>query len=166
MKIKLLLLCHLIVFSLNACAQKATSSNPVSKMGWIVGSWQGTYKDKPFYESWKKKNDSVLVNLTIEVTKTDTVIKENGVMMAGGKGTVYLGSTAQWKLTAVTDTSIVLSNDTLKYANKITWWHSKDDHWLTVIENPKDVIKYDLVRVAWLDKYVDNFMAKMTKSGK
>lgn len=166
MKTKLLLLCYVSVFGLTACAQKATSSNPISKMGWIVGSWQGTYKGQPFYESWKKKNDSVLVNLTIEVTKTDTIIKEHGVMMTGSKGTVYLGSTSQWKLTEVTDTSIVLSNDTLKYANKITWWHSKNDHWLTVIENPNGVIEYDLVRVEWLDRYVDRFIAKMTGSGR
>lgn len=161
MKTKLLLLlCYVLVFSLNACAQKINSSNPVSKMGWIVGTWQGTYNGGPFYESWKKKNDSVLVNFTIEVSKGDTVIKEHGVMMYGSKGMVYIGGSAQWKLTDVNDTLIVLSNDTLKFANKITWSYSKNGHWLTVIENPKNVVRYDMVRVGWLDRYVDNFIHK------
>ena len=82
-------------------------------------------------------------------------------MMATSKGTLFIGGDGQWKLIDVTDTSIVLGNDTLKYANKITWSRSRDDHWLAVIENPKNVIRYDLVRVGWLDKYVDGFIAKM-----
>lgn len=164
MNTKVLLSCYLLVLSLNACAQQAGSSNAVAKMGWLAGTWQGTYQGKPFYESWKKKNDSTLVNLVIEITQRDTIIKEHGAIMSGSKGTVYIGADAQWKLTDLTDTSIVLSNDTLKYANKITWSHSKDDHWLAVIQNPKNVIKYDLVRVDWLDKYVDNFIAKMSGS--
>ena len=162
MKTKLLLSSLVLVVGLIACAQKANSPNPIDKMGWIVGSWQGTYKGQPFYESWKKKNDSTLVNFAIEVNGSDTAIKELGVMLATSKGMLYLGTNSQWKLTDVTNTSIVLSNDTLKYANKITWSHSKEDHWLAVIQNPKNVIEYDLVRVEWVDRYVDSFIRRMS----
>ena len=166
MKTRLLLSSFVFAFGLNACAQKAVPSNPVAKMGWLVGAWQGTYNGKPFYEAWKKKNDSILVNFTIEVNGTDTIIKEQGVIEVTGKGTLHRGADAQWKLIDVSDTSIVLSNDTLKFANKITWSHSKDDHWIAVIQNPGNTIKYDLVRVNWVDKYVDNFIARMTGSKK
>lgn len=128
-----------------------------------MGAWQGTYQNKPFYEAWKKKNDSALVNFSIEVTTTDTIIKEHGVIETTSKGTFHRGADAQWNLIDVSNTSIVLGNDTLKYANKITWSHSKDDHWLAVMQNPKSVIRYDLVRVEWLDKYVDDFIARMTR---
>lgn len=159
MKTKLLL-CYILFICLNACAQKPAPDNSIPKMQWLAGAWQGTYNDKPFYEAWKKKNDSILVNFTIEINNNDTIVKEHGAMIYNGKGVVYFGGSGQWKLADVTDTSIVLSNDTLKFANKITWTHSKNDHWLTVIENPKSVIRYDLVRVDWLDKYVDRFLNK------
>ena len=163
MKTRLLLSSILFAVGLNACAQKPNPSNPVAKMGWLVGAWQGTYKGQPFYEAWKKKDDSTLVNFTIEITGKDTIIKEHGFIQSTSKGTIHRGADAQWKLMDVSDTSIVLGNDTLKYANRITWSHSKNDHWLAVIQNPGNVIiKYDLVRVNWLDKYVDDFIARMT----
>lgn len=158
----MLLSCFLFALGLNACAQKANPYNPIAKMGWLVGTWQGTYKGQPFYESWKKKNDSTLVNFIIEIKGKDTIVKEQGVIEAPTKGTIHRGADAQWKLIYVSDTSIVLGNDTLKFANRITWSHSKNDHWLAVIQNPANVIEYDLVRVGWLDRYVDNFIARMT----
>jgi hypothetical protein len=162
MKTRLLLSSFILTLVLNACAQKANPANPVAKMGWLVGTWQGTYKGQPFYEAWKKKNDSTLVNFTIEVTQRDTIIKEHGAIVATSKGTLHRGVDAQWKLIDVNDTLIVLGNDTLKFANRITWSHSKNDHWLVVIQNPKNVVEYDLVRVDWLDKYVDRFIARVT----
>jgi hypothetical protein len=55
---------------------------------------------------------------------------------------------------------MIFVNDTLKYANRIIWSHSANDHWLTEIHNPAGIIHYDLERVAWLNNAVNKFIKK------
>jgi hypothetical protein len=135
--------------------------NSIKAAAWLVGSWEGTYNNAPFYEAWRKFNDSILVNFSIEIKGKDTIIKENGVirLLPNGK-MVNAGPDASWAVSELTNDRIVLVNDTLKYANKITWEHSKEDHWLTEIQNPTGKLHYDMVRVNWLEATVDRFIAR------
>ncbi len=34
---------------------------------WLQGSWMGMYNNAPFFEAWRKVNDSVFVNFKIEI---------------------------------------------------------------------------------------------------
>ena len=146
-----------IIITLCSCSATKIHSTPVDKMQWLIGSWQGTYNSKPFYEAWRKLNDSALINFTIEIKDGDTIVKENGVIRKEGTEMVYKGS-ATWRLLSFTDTSMLFGNDTLRYANRISWTHTKDDHWLTVIKNPTNTITYDIVRINWPEYAIDNYM--------
>ena len=129
-------------------------------MKWMAGSWKGMYKGAPFYESWVVVNDSLLVNLSIEIKNNDTLIKENGFIRLQNGNITHGGTDAIWQLTKLSDTEMIFENDTLKYANRIIWSHATNDHWITVIHNPSGKINYDLERVPWLDKVVDKFIRK------
>ena len=59
---------------------------------------------------------------------------------------------------------MVFENDTLKFAYRISWSHSSNDHWLTEIQNPTGVIHYDLVRTPWLNDVVNRFISRAKKA--
>ena len=132
----------------------------LKQMKWLAGSWKGMYKGSPFYESWIMVNDSFLVNLSIEIKNNDTLVKENGFTRLQNGNIIHSGTDATWQLSKLSDTEMIFENDTLKFANRIIWSHSPNDHWITVIHNPSGVINYDLERVPWLDKVVDKFIRK------
>jgi hypothetical protein len=132
----------------------------VRDITWLEGNWKGMYNNAPFYEAWRKATDSVLVNFTIEIKGTDTIVKENGAIRLMKKHRGFAGMDASWELESLSANKIVLKNDTLKYANRIIWSHSPNDHWLTEIHNPKGVIHYDLERVPWLEDVVNRFIRK------
>jgi hypothetical protein len=154
----------LIIFHTSLPAQKS-EYNSLKQMRWLTGHWKGMYNGAPFYESWIWVNDSLMVNLSIEINEKDTIVKENGFNRLR-QGKIIHGSTnAVWQLTELTDSKMVFANDTLKYANRIIWSHSANDHWLTEIHNPGGrVINYDLERVPWLERFVVNFINKNKKN--
>lgn len=158
-KINTILFC-LLVFGFVSSAQQNKYSS-LKQMKWLAGHWKGMYKGAPFYESWIMVNDSLMVNLSIEIKNKDTLVKENGFTRLQKNGTIIHGGTnASWQLTKLNDTEMIFENDTLKFANRIIWSHSPNDHWITVIHNPSGVINYDLERVPWLDKVVSRFINK------
>ena len=138
----------------------------LKQMEWLAGYWKGMYNGAPFYEAWIKVHDSLMVNLAIEIKNTDTVVKENGFIRLQRGTIIHGGPDVTWRLTELTDSKMIFENDTLKYANKIIWSHSANDHWLTEIHNPGRVINYDLERVPWLKGAVDNFINRAKRSGR
>jgi hypothetical protein len=153
-----------LLFSFASLAQK-NKYQSLKQMDWLAGYWKGMYKGAPFYEAWIKAHDSLMVNLTIEIKNTDTIVREHGFIRFQNGNIIYGGSRAVWQLTELTGTKMVFENDTLKYSNKIIWSHSSNDHWLTELQNPNDVIYYDLERVLWLKRVVDNFISRARRSG-
>jgi hypothetical protein len=143
-------------FSIMGCVAQGS----VKDIAWLEGSWKGMYNNAPFYEAWRKVTDSMMVNLTIEIKGTDTIVKENGALRLMKKNRCFVGKDASWEIESLSADKIVLKNDTLKYANRIIWSHSLNDHWQTEIHNPKAIIKYDLERMAWLDDFVNRFIRK------
>ncbi len=142
--------------------QQKTSHNHVTdfkKMQWLVGCWKGEYGNKPFYEAWRKLNDTLLMNYSIEISGTDTLVKA-GSPLNVHSGNIYLGAkdSVNWMLSAVTEKEIILKNDTLKYSNVITWRNTTDGHWYTILKDAKNTVTYDLVRMPELDVVVDRFI--------
>lgn len=155
MKKNIMIICFLFMYSTCCLAQ-----GPVKDVEWLQGSWKGTYNNAPFYEAWRKVTDSVMVNFTIEIKGTDTVVKENGALLLKKQNLGFKGLDASWELESLSGDKIMLKNDTLKYANRIIWSHSPNDHWLAEIHNPGGIIKYDLERVFWLEEVVNRFIRK------
>ena len=155
----------ILLFSFNSHGQKGNYKS-LKQMQWLAGYWKGTYNGAPFYEAWIYVHDSLMVNLGIEIKNADTIVKENGYTRLQNGNIIHGGSDATWQLTELTDSKMVFENSTLKYANKIIWSHSANDHWLTDIHNPSGLIKYDLERVPWLKTAVDNFINRSKRAGK
>ena len=143
-------------------ATNAQKSNyrSLKQIQWLGGNWKGMYNGAPFYEAWVIVNDSLMVNLAIEIKNNDTVVKENGFIRIKNGDIIHGGTNATWLLTKLNDREMVFENDTLKFANKIIWSHSANDHWLAEIHNPRGIINYDLERVAGLNKAVNRFIKK------
>ena len=76
-------------------------------MDWLAGHWKGMYNGGPFYESWIKVNDSVMVNLAIEIKNADTLVKENGFIRLQGGNIIHGGTDASWQLTELTDSKMI-----------------------------------------------------------
>ena len=129
-------------------------------MTWLTGSWQGTYKGKPFYEAWQKATPNILVNFSIEIKGKDTVIKEETAILITDSNVLLGKKPAQWTLKRITTNEMVFENDTLKFSNQIIWLHTDDDHWFTILQNPKSTVQYDMIRVPELEAVVDRFIAK------
>ena len=153
-------------FAFNYCGntQQRTPKEDFNKMKWLIGSWKGVANNRPFYEAWRRVNDSVYVNFSIEIKNGDTVVSE-GSPIYRELGSVYLGqSPARWKLTRLTDDEMVFENDTLKFSNKIIWHHTLIDHWYTELVNPDNrIAKYDIIRMPELDAVVDRFIQQAMK---
>ncbi len=146
----------LVSLSFTCCMAQGS----VKDIAWLEGNWKGMFNNAPFYEAWRKVTDSVMVNFTIEIKGTDTLVKENGAIRLMKKNRGFVGTDASWQIESLSGDKIVLKNDTLKYANRIIWSHAPNDHWLAEIHNPKGIIKYDLQRIAWLDEPVNRFIRK------
>jgi hypothetical protein len=146
----------------SAANSQSTSREKFDQMQWLVGSWKGMAGNDAFYEAWRRVNDSVYVNFSIEFKNGDTVVRE-GSPIHIMKGEIFLGvPPTYWKLTKLKVDEIKFENDTLKFSNKILWQHTKDDHWFTELKHPKTTVTYDLIRMPELDGVVDRFIQKMT----
>jgi hypothetical protein len=157
-----------VLFLVFVCATINAQQQPVkpelSKMEWLVGSWKGMSNNVPFYEGWRKLNDSTMINFGIEVKGKDTIVKAADQLAIRGQD-FFLGKLPNFWLGArLTDNEIVLRNDSLKYSNRIIWLHTKEDHWFTILEHPVRTVYYDLTRVAAFDPHVDKAFEKYRSS--
>ena len=149
-----------VLMAVSAHAQQQPTKPQLSKMEWLVGSWKGISNNVPFYEGWRKLNDSTLINFGIEVKGKDTIVKAADQLAVRGQD-FFLGKLPNFWLGArLTDNQIVLRNDSLRYSNRIIWLHTKEDHWFTILEHPARTVYYDLTRVTAFDPHVDKAFEK------
>jgi len=154
----------LVSISIVSKAQQPPVKPQLSKMEWLVGSWKGISNNVPFFEGWRKLNDSTMVNFGIEVKGKDTIVKAADQLAIRGQD-FFLGKLPNFWLGArLTDNQIVLRNDSLRFSNRIIWLHTKEDHWFTILEHPVRTVYYDLTRVAAFDPHVDKAFEKYRSS--
>ncbi|HUR10909.1 MAG TPA: hypothetical protein VM012_06045 [Flavitalea sp.] len=156
----------LLIAFVQTSAQLPASIPSASKIKWLVGSWKGVSNNIPFYEAWRGVNDSTLVNFSIEIKNRDTIVRMADHLIFRNN-TFFLGKLPnQWKGLRLTDTEIVLANDSLKFSNRIIWLHTKDDHWFTILEHPARTVYYDLTRIPELEKHVDKIFLQSKQVSK
>ncbi len=154
----------LVSVSIASKAQQPSVKPQLSKMEWLVGSWKGISNNVPFFEGWRKLDDSTMINFGIEVKGKDTIVKAADQLAIRGQD-FFLGKLPNFWLGArLTDNQIVLRNDSLRFSNRIIWLHTKDDHWFTILEHPVRTVYYDLTRVAAFDPHVDRAFEKYRSS--
>jgi hypothetical protein len=137
-----------------------------NQMGWLIGSWKGMHNGKPFYEAWRQADKNILVNFSIEINGADTTVKEETAIIINDTQTTFGKSPTQWKLKRLTPNEIMFENDTLKYSNRIIWLHTLDDHWFTILQNPKSTVYYDMIKMPELEAVVNRFIAGAQKQKK
>ncbi len=115
-------------------------------MNWLIGSWKGMHNGKPFYEAWRQTKN-LLVNFAIEINGTDTTVKEETAIFIDTNQITLGKLPTQWKLKRLTPSEMMFENDTLKYSNRIIWLHTLEDHWVTILQNPKSTVYYDMVKM-------------------
>ncbi len=103
------------------------------------------------------------MNFSIEIKGTDTTVKEETAIFINKNETSLGKLPTIWKLKRLTPNEMMFENDTLKYSNRIIWLHTLDDHWFTILQNPKSTVYYDMVRILVLEAVVDRFIANAQK---
>ena len=151
-----------LVFILFDCKSFSQSGKPnvISKMEWLVGSWKGHDNNKPFYEAWRKTNDGTLENFSIDISNSDTVIKEQTTIIGNDTSAIL---SKRWLLKRLTGNEIMFENDTMSFSNRIIWLHTKEDHWFTILQHPKSTAYYDMIKIPELDILVDKFIEQKKK---
>lgn len=160
MKRALLFLPFLLII-ISCYSQNEVPGKDFKKTRWLIGSWRGSVAQDFFYEAWRPFNDSVLVNFKIKIKNGDTSISESGALYFRGGELVYGNRSVSWKMTRLTENEIVLKNDSLAYSNTIIWLYNGNNHWLAILENPDSTVYYDLEKIPWLDKKVDEFIREI-----
>ena len=138
----------------------------VNRMKWLIGSWKGMHNGKPFYEAWRQADKNILVNFSIEIKGTDTIVKEETAIFINNNETTLGKLPTQWKLKRLTSNEMMFENDSLKYSNRIIWLHTSDDHWFTILQNPRSTVYYDMVKMPQLEAVVNRFIVSAQKQNK
>ena len=153
------LLLFILLLDLTALGQSTYQQSDFKNMEWLLGSWKGLNKGEFFYEAWQKANDSTIVNFSIEIKNGDTLIKETGALFLRNDRIFHGHKPVLWNASRIMANQIVLNNDTLKYSNSIIWLHTNEDHWFTILENPRSTVYYDMTREPKLDKKIGEWIA-------
>lgn len=150
----------LLLFKVEAIGQ-IKQDKLVERTSWLVGSWIGKHNGSPFYEAWRMR-DNTLVNFTIEIKKSDTLVIEQTSLRANNDKIVF-GKKGDWLLKRLTRNEIVLENDSSKYSNRIIYLHLDNDHWFTVLESPDFTMYFDMEKFPALEAVVNRFIRNNKK---
>ena len=152
-----------LIFVFLFCSQQNSfgQNDSIKKASWLVGTWKGMHNGAAFYESWRMRDDS-LVNYTIEIKNSDTIVIRQTSLRNNGNSIVF-GKKGDWQLKRITRNEIVLENDTSKYSNRIIYLHLENGHWFTVLEHPGSTMYYDMERMEELDRVIDRLIIRKYK---
>lgn len=116
--------------------------NDLHKLKWIEGKWRGTHRTKPFYEIYHFTNDS-----TLEIISYDWNGKDSGnsskTSVHWKNGAYYLGTESKWKVTVITDTTIVMIPH-YKASNDIVWKYHDSSSWDAILNTPNETAEYHM----------------------
>lgn len=140
--------------------QNDTSS--ISKAHWLIGTWKGIHKGEPFFETWRKKNDSSLICYSISMKNGDTTVKENSAIEFENNVVVFRDPNV-WKAKRIVDNEMTFELSNERGLSRIIWMKKKDNHWWALLQFPKATHYYDLEYLPELDKAVNKFIFSMKK---
>lgn len=140
--ITMFLIC--LLFSAAVTAQ--TKKDSLQKIAWIEGNWQGMDGSNPFYEIYRFKNDTTLVITSYNWngkdssgTSISTLTRHNGKY--------YLGDSLNYKVTSISDASIIMLPNHKAY-NAIVWRKVDADNWEAILETRQKMKTYSMKRIA------------------
>jgi len=116
--------------------------NDLHKIKWIEGKWRGTYHTKPFYEIYQFTNDSTLEIITYDWNGKDSS-NSSKTAVRWKNGAYYLGEQLNWKVTEITDTSIMMMPNN-NASNDILWKYSDSTSWDAILNSKKETTEYHM----------------------
>lgn len=118
------------------------SRNDLNKIKWIEGKWRGTHRTKPFYEIYHFTNDTTLEIISYDWNGKDSA-NSSKTSLHWKNGAYYLGDQSNWKVTAITDSTIVMIPN-YKASNDIVWKYHDSASWDAILNNPKETAEYHM----------------------
>lgn len=136
----------LLLIALNACESKLRPLDyfvVFQNMRWLVGSWEGEYEGKPFFETWELASDTLLRNTTSEGQSFIRVIGRQVFYTNDPKPGEQM---LRWKLADCNEQRVRFENPTAPYSQTIVFEHTPDDRWKAVLVTKGDTVAYLLKR--------------------
>ena len=118
------------------------SINDLHKIKWIEGKWRGTHNTKPFYEIYQFANDSTLEIISYDWNGKDSSNSSKSKVY-WKDGAYYLGEQLNWKVTEITDSSIIMLPNN-KASNDIVWKYSDSTSWDAILNSKKETTEYHM----------------------
>jgi hypothetical protein len=157
MKNYLLLFLLICILNEDGFAQIDTSS--LTKTHWLVGTWKGVHNGKPFFETWRKKDDNSLICYSLQISKGDTSLKLNSLIRLKGNVVVF-EDPAFWKAKRLMENEMTFELINKQGNHRIIWMKTVDNHWWAILQFPLATMYYDLVNMPDLDKAVNKYIPK------
>ena len=118
------------------------SMKDLLKIKWIEGKWKGTSNTKPFYEIYQFTNDTTLEITSFEWNGKDSTNSTKS-KVSWKNGAYYLGDQLNWKVTEITDSSIMMIPNN-KASNDILWKYSDSTSWDAILNSKKETTEYHM----------------------
>ncbi|MBC7828357.1 MAG: hypothetical protein H7122_11475 [Chitinophagaceae bacterium] len=118
------------------------SMKDLHKLKWIEGKWRGTHHTKPFYEIYRFANDSTLEIISYDWNGKDSSHSSKS-RVYWKDGAYYLGDHLNWKVTEITDSSIMMLPNN-KASNDILWKYSDSTSWDAILNDKKETSEYHM----------------------
>jgi hypothetical protein len=106
-----------------------TTTGPIDRAAWLLGTWSGGRPGKELVEIWEKQDDSTYLGRGCMVKGRDTVVQES-VSLQERNGQLYYiptvagqndGRAVRFTLTAISDRHMVFENPAHDFPQKITY---------------------------------------------
>jgi hypothetical protein len=106
----------LVALLVAACSGETKRSPEIDRLTWLLGTWQGTTNNFPFYESWADDQERGFKGKGFRIVDGDTVFGETLRLESRGKDVYYVADVEHnadevaFKLVRITDTQVVFEN--------------------------------------------------------
>lgn len=145
MKTSIVLLLFLGTLSAFCVTHIFKENDTLKKLSWIEGNWKGMDGDKPFYELYRMVNDTTLEIFSYSWNGKDS--SESSRSVVGRKnGTYYLGDSLNYKVVALTDSSIFMIPN-YKAFNSILWKRVDANKWEAILQAKRGRKVYIMERI-------------------
>jgi len=107
-----------VAYLLVVCACTAKRNNGISRIEWLVGTWEQTTLKGSIYETWKKTNENELTGKSYKLKGMDTIVFETIRLVQDDGRLSYIpavkdqngGSPIFFKESTISETLLVFEN--------------------------------------------------------
>ena len=145
MKLTLLL----FLLPLLYCQSKKVETNTIDadlrQLEWLIGTWEGTANDNPFYETWIKASENELKNINYTIIDGDTTgINYASIIDYGDR--VFYDNGYQLEATTLKNGRVVFEDP--KEGKRYEFFQDDTGHWVAKLKNGDNHLQYQLTKIS------------------